>query len=234
MSKRGKTYRRYRKKSTYISKGTGSKIIHTSYGDIAKKRVSRSMGVKKINLEEDTAKLIRKANARLDSLQRRFGKGTWSSKTLMNKLSQKNMKLWNKSTGKIKTKNLSKLNKTQLTALNKATRNFLKSKTSTRAGIEDIRRQQIKKIQERKKLEEDIDLSYEEAEDLYEMFGDEDFEFIADKIGSSFLQSIIEDAIDDGDSESDFLNRLKRLGSLDTNDLDIREKAINIYNKYVA
>ena len=64
MSKRGKTYRRYRKKSTYISKGTGSKIIHTSYGDIAKKRVSRSMGVKKINLEEDTAKLIRKAQAR--------------------------------------------------------------------------------------------------------------------------------------------------------------------------
>ena len=230
MKRTGKKYRRTKKKTSYISKGTGTKIINTGQGSIAKKRTRKPMYGKQ-NLEKETRKLVIKANARLDSLQRRFGKGTWASKTLMNKLDQKTLKLWDKKAGKIKmNKNMTS---TQLTALNKATSNFLRSKTSSRSGIEDIRRKQIEKIKQRKKLEEDIDLSYEEAESLYEMFGNDDFQTLAEKIPSSALQACIEDAIEENDSEDDFIKRLELYSGVSMNDLDLREAAKRIYEKYV-
>lgn len=63
------------------------------------------------------------------------------------------------------------------------------------------------------------------------MFGDNDFAYFADKIGASTLQEIIYDAIKNDDSEDDFISRLELY--IEINDLDIREKAIRLYNKYV-
>ena len=47
----GKKYTRTRKRSSYISKGTGSKIVNTGKGSIAKKRSPR--GRTKVNLERE-------------------------------------------------------------------------------------------------------------------------------------------------------------------------------------
>ena len=64
------------------------------------------------------------------------------------------------------------------------------------------------------------------------MFGENDFAYFADKIGASKLQEIIYDAIRANDSEDSFLDRLELY--IELNDKDIREKAIRLYNKYVA
>lgn len=182
-------------------------------------------------LERQTKKAVSEANARLKSLQRHYKKGTWSSKTFAKRLSSAGLKAWNMQTGKVKMRK--NLTATQLVAINKAVNQFLQSKTSTRKGIEDVRRKQIEDIQKRKKYEEDIDLSDEDAESLYEIFGDEDFNRLTDKIPSSALRAAVEDAIQENDREDKFIQRLEWYSSVEMNDLDMRESAIRLYNKYV-
>ena len=222
----GKKYTRTRKRSSYISKGTGSKIVNTGKGSIAKKRSSRRRT--KVNLERETRKLVSKVNARLDSLQRRYKSGTWASKKLANRLSSNKINMWSKQ-GKIKLgKNPTKV---QMIGLNKAINQFLRSQTSTKRGIQKVKRKQIESIRLRRSVE-DKEFTEEDAEDFYDMFGDNDFAYFADKIGASKLQEIVYDAIRANDSEDNFLDRLALY--IELNDLDIREKAIRLYNKYVA
>ena len=178
------------------------------------------------NLEKITKKLVSKANARLDSLQRRHRSATYASKKLANRLSSDKMKMWQK--GKIRMRK--NLTNTQLVALNKAINQFLSSATSTNKGIITFKRKQIESIF-RQRSDEDIDFTEEDAEDFFDMFGDNDFQYFAEKIGASTLQEIIYDSIKENDSEDDFIYRLNLY--IEINDLDIREKAIRLYNKYV-
>ncbi len=222
----GKTYRRTRRKSNYISKGTGTKIINTGEGSIARKRVARRKPP--YNLEKETRKLVNKANARLDSLQRRFRSGTWASKKLADRLSQNKVDMWKN--GKIKLpKNP---NKTQLRAVNKAVNQFLASKTSTKKGIKSVRESTIESL--RGTLSTEInEMSYDEAEKFYEMFGDNDFSFLRSYIPASTLQACIEDAIEENDSEDSFIKRLEDYSDVSFNDLDMRDAAKSLYDKYV-
>ena len=66
------------------------------------------------------------------------------------------------------------------------------------------------------------------------MFGDRNFQTLAYKIGSSALQACIEDAIEQGDSQDDFIKRLEWYGGISMNDLDMRDAAQKLYEKYVA
>ena len=196
-----------------------------------KKSITRKLSTTKNidKLERETKKLVSKANARLDSLQRRYKSGTWASKKLANRLSSNKMRMWTKK-GKIK---LSKNpTRSQLVAVNKAITQFLNSQTSTKKGISDVREKTIESL--RGTLSTDVEeMSYDDAEKFYERFGNNDLQTIADKIGSSALQACIEDAIENGDSESDFVKRLEWYGGVGMNDLDIRDAANRLYEKYV-
>lgn len=178
------------------------------------------------NLEKITKKLVSKANARLDSLQRRHRSATYASKKLANRLSSDKMKMWQK--GKIRMRK--NLTNTQLVALNKAINQFLSSATSTNKGISTFKRKQIESIF-RQRSDEDIDFTEEDAEDFFDMFGNNDFQYFAEKIGASTLQEIVYDSIKENDSEDEFLYRLNLY--IETNDVDLREKATRLYNKYV-
>ena len=198
---------------------------------VRKRSITKKLSNKETsrNLEKETRKLVSKANAKLDSLQRRFKSGTWASKKLANRLSSNKLNMWSKK-GKIKTgKNLTKI---QLIGLNKAINQFLNSKTSTKRGISDVRERTIETLRGTLSTE-DKELTYEEAETYYEMFGDNDFDSLADKIPSSALQNIIIDAIDEDDTQNEFIRRLEDYSGLSMNDLDLREKAIRLYEKYV-
>ena len=180
-------------------------------------------------LERETRKLVNKANARLDSLQRRYRSGTWATKKLSNRLSSNKMRMWSRG-GKIKLgKNPTKQ---QLLAVNKAVNQFLESQTSTKKGISKTRQKTIESLRSSLSTE-DKELSYEDAEKFYEMFGEDNFSNIADKIGASALQAVIEDAIEENDSSNDFIKRIEMYAGLSMNDLDIRESASKLYEKYV-
>ena len=224
-----KKYVRPRKKSSYVSKGTGSKIINTGKGSIAKKRISKR--ILKQNLEKEVRKLVREANSRLNSLERRYKSGTWASKRLKNKLGTSLFRVFK---GK-RIKMRKGLSNTQLLGIHKAISSFLSSKTSTKKGIKSVRKQQIEKIKERLSVDDEMaeEMTDEEAEFFYDMFEDNDFNTLADIIGASALQACIDDAIENDDSEDDFIKRLEWYGGVSMQDLDLREKAIRIYNKYV-
>ena len=180
-------------------------------------------------LERETRKLVSKANARLDSLQRRYRSGTLATKKLSNRLSSNKMRMWSRG-GKIKLgKNPTKQ---QLLAVNKAVNQFLESQTSTKKGISKTRQKTIESLRSSLSTE-DKELSYEDAEKFYEMFGEDNFSNIADKIGASALQAVIEDAIEENDSSNDFIKRIEMYAGLSMNDLDIRESANKLYEKYV-
>lgn len=179
-------------------------------------------------LEKETRKLVSKANARLDSLQRRYKSGTWATKKLANRLSTNKMRMWNK--GKIKVgKNPTKQ---QLIAVNKAASQFLQSATSTKKGISKTRQKTIESLRGTLSTETK-EMSYEDAEKFYEMFGEDNFSNIADKIGASALQAVIEDGIEENDTEDSFIKRLELYGGLSMNDLDIRQSAKELFAKYV-
>ncbi len=179
-------------------------------------------------LMADTRKLVEQANRRLKGLNQAGYKGTWASKKLINRIDTKLLKAWSKQ-GKIKLSRT--LTNTQLKAIQKATDQFLKSKTSTIKGIRETEESTIKSIQATLSDEKRGLVTKEDAEFYYDMFGNDDFNYFADKIGASTLWQLIDDAIENNDSEDDWINRLGRYITL--NDLDVRERAIRLYNKYI-
>ena len=108
---------------------------------------------------------------------------------------------------------------------------FLKSKTSTVKGIEKTRDNTIKSIQATMSEDKKGLVNYEDAEFYYDMFGNDDFNYFADKIGASTLWALIDEAIEYDYSEDEWLNSLSNY--ITFNDLDVRERAIRLYEKYV-
>jgi len=179
-------------------------------------------------LMADTRKLVEQANRRLKGLNQAGYKGTWASKKLINRIDTKLLNAWSKQ-GKIKINRT--LTNTQLKAIQKATDQFLKSKTSTIKGIRETENSTIKSIQATLSDEKRGLVTIEDAEFYYDMFGNDDFNYFADQIGASTLWQLIDEAIENNDSENDWINRLGRYITL--NDLDVRERAIRLYNKYI-
>ena len=227
-------YVKARKKSIYISKGTGSKIISTGSGSRALTRTSRKTtylrGGKEWTqkqLYRETLKQVRETNARLSSLQRQYKTGTWASKKLMNRLDTTNLKAWTKG-GKVKIS--PSMSKTKLAAIHKATSQFLESKTSTKSGIKSVRNKTIESLKQSLSLD-GKKVSDKDAEIMYDMLGNNDFDDIASQIDASALWSFIDYAKTSNQSSNQFVNLLSKYGM--SNDSDMREKAQNLYQRYV-
>ena len=184
-------------------------------------------------LYKQTLKKAQKVNERIRSLNRRYRKGTWAVKRLVNRLDTNILSVWKN--GRIElNKNLTK---SQLIAINKATNQFLESKTSTKSGIKEVSSNVKESLKET--LSDDIrELSNEEVDFMYDMLGDDNFSYFnkdredTNFIGASELWIVIDEAINKGDDENTFLNRMNVF--VNVNDENIRNKAINIYNKYVV
>ena len=127
------------------------------------------------------------------------------------------------------TKNLTN---TDLRAIEKATGQFLKSKTSTARGIRITKNKTIKSIQDTLSLEQGRKVNKDDAEYYYDMLADKDFDWFNDKIGASTMWALIEDAIENNDSESDWIKRLEN-HVMTMNDVDARERALRLYEKYI-
>lgn len=174
---------------------------------------------------------VKETNKRLRQLDRKGFYNSFSSKKLFERLDTNKINALNKVNGKVVGINVNKkMNITQLTMIQKATRNFLGSATSTphrtMKVIKDTKKSMFKTL----KLKND-NLTMEDIESYYEMLGDKDFDAFNDKIGASEMWAIIDESIDAGDNKSAFLKRLS--SHITLNDVDLRKKAINLFNKYV-
>ena len=129
-----------------------------------------------------------------------------------------------------------KLNKnlttTQLLAIQRASRQFLRSKTSTVKGIKSVKDATIKSLKITMSDEED-EKSLDEATEMYNMLDDEDFKGISElkNVGASTLWELLDDAKERNMDQNQFIDFIE--ANISANDLNLREKAINLYNKYV-
>lgn len=186
-----------------------------------------------LNLEQqklfnELKKLSKRANQRIVRLEREFGKDTWATKKLRDKLATEPLQAWTK-TGRVKVNK--KMTITQMKATIKATQQFLNSKTSTKRGIKQIRKTTIKQLAKSLGTDEE-DLTDEEAETLFDMLSDDYVTDLLRYIPASDFWALIEDAKEAGDNQESFISRISDYIDFG-NDVNMRSKLIMIYEKYV-
>lgn len=189
------------------------------------------------NLYKRVQNQVAEVNKRLVKLRKSDEYGSWASKKLFNRLDTKNLDVLQKTRKgekKVQRIKLNKnLNNTDLRAIEKATNQFLQSKTSTSRGIKITKNKTIESIRKTLSLEQGRKVTEEDAEYYYDMLANKDFDWFNDKIGASAMWSLIEDAIEHNDSESDWIRRLEN-HAMTMNDVDARERALRLYEKYIS
>lgn len=219
------------------------------------KRTSSSKTISKNQLYKQVQKQVIETNRRLEKLSRGYDvnkavrnpktgrferaskevkrvsyeRGTWASKKLINRLETSTLDAW--SGGKVK---ISKdMTITQLRAVQKATNQFMTSKTSTLKGIQSVKESTKASLKATLSDEDMEEITEDEVETMYSMLSDDDFKFLSDKVGASTAWSLIEDAKESNDTEKGWITRLNRY-AFEINDVDMRAKALAIYNKYIV
>lgn len=121
-------------------------------------------------LFNELKKLSKRANQRILRLEREFGKDTWATKYLKEKLATEPLQAWTIS-GRVKANK--SMTVTQMKATIKATKEFLNSSISTKRGVKKAKQKAIKTLKTR--FSTDVsDISYEEAEVLTSFFEDKE------------------------------------------------------------
>lgn len=183
---------------------------------------------KQQELYNELKKLSKRANQRLVRLEREFGKDTWASKKLRNRLESNPIQAWTLS-GRVKVNK--SMTMTQMRAVIKATEQFLNSKTSTVSGVKKVKKTTIAGLAKSLGTDEET-LTNEEAEALYDMLSDDYVTDILKYIPASEFWALVQDAKEQHDTEQQFINRMKDYIDFG-NDKDMVIKLTSIYIKYV-
>lgn len=222
----GRVYRKQRRKSSYVSKGTG-------FGNARKRKPPKQL-TEKQKLYRQTKQQVDIVNKRLRNLEKGGFTGTWASGKLINRLNVKKLKgkklLTTKGVTRVK---ISKdLSTTNLIAINQATRQFLESKTSTSRGIKETRKSVIKSLQ-KTFGDMNYEIDYKQAELMYNLFDETDFEDVSRYSNASVVWTVLTGYIKKEINEETLLDQLQRYGNVDyNNDKDLRDK-VNEMVKYI-
>lgn len=131
-------------------------------------RVKKELTREEQELFNELKKLSKRANQRIVRLEREFGKDTWATKYLKEKLATEPLQAWTIS-GRVRVNK--SMTVTQMKATIKATKEFLNSSISTKRGIKKAKQKAIKTLKTR--FSTDVsDISYAEAEALTNFFDD--------------------------------------------------------------
>ena len=174
-------------------------------------------------------KLAKRANQRIVRLERTYGKERWAVKNLRDRLDTQKLDAW---TAKGRIKYNTSMTIPQLRATIKATKQFLNSATSTRTGIKEVKKKQLKAIKQSMSMQ-DEDFTDEDAETFYRLFEDTDFTFFVPRyFTASEFWSLIQEAKDTNATENEFVKMIELYIEIG-NDLDMLARVQAIYNKYV-
>lgn len=179
-------------------------------------------------LFNELKKLSKTANQRILEIERRYGERSWAVKRLAERLEVQNLQALS-SSGRIRvSKGFSEV---QMKAIIKATKNFLKSETSTLRGIKNTSKRLKQNI--RKTISSDeFEVSDEDIETLYNIFENDDVSWLMKYVPPSDLWILLQDAKESQDTFDDFLGRIERYIEVE-NDVTTILKLRRIYNKYV-
>lgn len=203
----------------------------------------------KITLQNQLLKLEKQVNQRLKSLQKKGVTSGLAFKDLQSNLSLKMFKSFNIKKGRVKISQEVLKSKTKSIAVSKHLDKFLKSKSSTKKGLEEIRQKTIKSLsktlleQQKDKysdeeLEDKLDrleeISQEQAEAFTRMFGDKDYKFFTNNfdIEPSEFMVFIDEAIEKEMTLEEFDEYMNKY-IVELKDTDYKRQLLSIYNKYV-
>ena len=199
---------------------------------VIKKRTPKVVKIKRqkqflLNVKNN----VDRVNKRLAKLEKGgFKTGTWSSKKLIDRLSTSKLNVV-KNNRIVLNKNMTR---TQLITVDKSLNNFLRSETSSLTGIESVRHKTINSLRNTLQQYDENEISYDDAEKLYEMLGTDDFEYFRREqlLEASDIWVFLEDASEMNQSKKDFIETMLSY-SQNPNDADIRERAGRLYEKYI-
>ena len=127
--------------------------------------------------------------------------------------------------------NVKKLTASQIRYYQKVFDSFLKSKTSTLIGIKEVRTKTEQKLKQSLGELVDKEITDQDIDDFYSIVADDDFRYIADKIGDSLEYILIDQMKAMNGSEEDLIKLLSQF--MTVNSEEIRQKASRLYNKYI-
>ena len=204
-----------------------------------KGRTMESLNSRKNKIfQRQVQKQVQETNRRLRSLERHHKTGTWASGKLTTRIRRNKTKGLLYKGKRIRLK--PKMSKTDLTQIQKATKQFLTSATSTNKGIKKAKSETVKSLKGTLNLGRKTKLSDKDAEYMYNMLADKDFDRFNVKrkghedefIGASALWSEIDYAIDKDIDVDTFISRLQNLREQDFS-IDDKLAAARIYGRYV-
>lgn len=175
---------------------------------------------------------LQKINRKLVRIRREFGKLQYSSEKLIEDIrGRKSLnKAYNIKTGRIQIRK--SLGNEELQSLNKLFKNFLKSKTSTIAGIK-ARRESARAGIRQMFGSVDNDIDDESIDEFARTFQNADFRWLTRYgITESEFVSMVQSATSDKWTEEYFVETLvDYMGIIP--DLDMKDDLVGLYNKYV-
>ena len=175
----------------------------------------------KTDLFDKMKKLAKRANQRLVRLERAVDFKPWAVRNLEKRLERSDA-LTDK--GRIRyNKNMSI---SEMRKVIKASEYFLNSKTSTVGGL----KQRAKDI--KKNFSKRLDITLEEADNLYQLFEVENTKEILKYLSPSELFALIEEAKEQNMSETQFIDLFKQYVEF-TEDNTLRDAVIRLYNEEV-
>lgn len=174
---------------------------------------------------------VEKVNRRLKQLDVNQVYGTYSVNKMLKAIRSENKIDYRRGRSQKIRVNVRGLTKSQQRYYQKVFETFLDSKTSSVLGLIDSRtrtRAKLKRslgnIVDRKMTDEDID-------DFYDLVTNDDFRYLADKIGDSEVYILLNYAKENQLSEPKFEDLMRQY--ITTNNVDVRRKAERLYDKFI-
>lgn len=174
---------------------------------------------------------VEMTNRKLNQLESAGVYGKYASKKLLRTIRNESPIKYNRGKRVKVTVNVKKLNPSQIRYYQKVFTSFLESKTSSPIGIKD------KELKTRDKLKQslseitDEDITEQDVEDFYTLVEDNDFRYLADKIGDSDIYILVNEAKSRDLDEGGFTKMLEQYMTVNTK--EARDAASNLYKKYV-
>lgn len=174
---------------------------------------------------------IEMTNRKLNRLESAGVYNKYASKKLLRTISNEAPIKYNKGKASKVTVNVKQLTPSQIRYYQKVFTSFLESKTSTTIGIKDKETKTRAKLKQSLSEITDEDISDQDVEDFYTLLEDNDFRYLADKIGDSDIYILVNEAKSRDLDEGRFTKMLEQYMTVNTK--EARDAASNLYNKFV-
>ena len=172
-------------------------------------------------------------NRQFRELQRAGELGRYASKKVL-RLAREEPKLFKvKRSGRFRflIRNQAKLSPIEKRAVFKRFQEFLSSKLGTPENIKRTRAETRRKVKTRLQGLLDKELTDKDIDEFYELTHDEDFRYLADKIGDSDVYVLLSEIRESGGDEEDLLEKLRQF-MIFSNSSDAADRAKKLYNKW--